>query len=119
MYDPIETFEVDGECAAVLETSRANYYLDGDGSVIARTNGPRGWNYSRKWKIRGFLRRWNSGLHLMVSLREALDGADIGHGFPVDLDHGSTRTWSERATRIRRAAAFDQDTCARLRRVAP
>src|SRR5687768_4299126 len=88
----------------VIETDRANYYTDDEGRVLARTNGPRGWNYSGKWVILGALKRHHSALHNLISLQECADGADMGHGIIVDNDHGTLRQWgTERARSIRRA----------------
>jgi hypothetical protein len=104
--------------AYVLETARATYYLDENGAVIARTNGPRGWDYSGKWIIRGFLRRWNAGM-IYATVQEAADGVDIGHGYVADLDHGTMRVWgNERATDVRVATDNDRTTAERLQRVA-
>ena len=101
------------EASYAVETARATYYLDADGAVIARTNGPRGWSYSGAWTILGSARRWNSGY--IVRLSDAADGADIGHGFVCDLDHGTRRRWgNERAQRVRRATELDRETAARL-----
>lgn len=75
------------------------YTLDDNGNVIARTNGPEGWTYSN-WRILGFLRRHNSGT--MVSLADALNGADIGHGYVVDCDHGTRRVWMGSPGRCKR-----------------
>jgi hypothetical protein len=77
----------------------ALYQLDDEGAVVARSNGPKGWNYSGKWIIRGFLRRWNSSV--MVPLDDALDGADIGHGYVVDVDHGTWRVWMGAGSRCK------------------
>jgi len=67
------------------------YTLDLLGNVLHRTDSDYQGSYSVQWKILGFLRRWNSGV--MISLRAALDGGDIGHGYVVDLDHGTRRVW--------------------------
>lgn len=68
------------------------YLLDGFGRVVSRSDGPQGHDYSGKWRIEGFLRRHNSST--IVTLAEALDGIDIGHGWVVDLDHGTRRVWA-------------------------
>lgn len=80
------------------------YKLDDNGNVLDRSDGPRGWNYSGRWTIIGFLRRWNS--RKMIPLQAALNGADIGHGYVVDLDGGSMRVWmspsNHRVSRLER-----------------
>ena len=92
-----------GKPYAILLTTTDNvrFYLSHDGAVIDRSNGPRDWDYSGKWIVRGFLTRWNSST--IVPLSDALDGADIGHGYVVDLDHGTTRTWGT-GSRVRSLA---------------
>lgn len=89
--------------------NRVDYVLDDEGFVVSRTNGPEGWDYKNGWRILGFLKRANSGLDLMVSLPDAANGADIGHGYVVDWDHGYTRVWMggkhDRAWMIKRLAA--------------
>jgi hypothetical protein len=72
-------------------TNGTRYTLDDNGAVVARTDGPEGWDYSGKWKVLGFLTRANS--RYMVPLADAVAGAWIGHGFVVDLDHGTLRVW--------------------------
>lgn len=67
------------------------YTLEDDGRVVARTNGPKGWNYSGKWIITGFKTRHNA--HRMITLDEALAGVDTGQGWVCDLDHGTPRMW--------------------------
>ena len=66
------------------------YRLTPDGDVSHRSDGPAGFAYS-DWRILGFLRRWNSR-HL-VPLAAAISGADTGHGYVVDCDHGTRRVW--------------------------
>jgi hypothetical protein len=68
------------------------YTLDDDGAVVARSDGPQGWDYSGQWLVVGFLKRHHS--HHMVTLAEALDGIDVGHGWVVDNDHGTFRMWA-------------------------
>ena len=68
------------------------YVLDDDGAVLARSDGPRGWDYSGKWKIVGFKKRAHS--HATVSLADALDGFDVGQGWVIDWDHGTYRMWA-------------------------
>jgi hypothetical protein len=72
-------------------TTGDRYTLADDGSVVARSNGPKGWDYSGKWVIVGFKRRHNA--HATISLADALAGADTGQGWVVDLDHGHLRVW--------------------------
>lgn len=67
------------------------FQLSDTGEVIARSDGPKGWNYSGKWKIVGFKKRHHS-LHT-ISLESALAGTDVGQGWVVDLDHGTYRLW--------------------------
>lgn len=89
-----------------LETTRGvRYVLDDVGAVQSRSDGPEGWNYSGKWIITGFRTRWNS--RMMVPLASALDGADIGHGYVCDLDHGTPRTWFGSPGRAKRVYRED------------
>lgn len=75
-----------------IRTTKGNtYYLDDGGAVVARSNGPQGWDYSGKWVILGFGKRYHS--RSLVSLQEAVSGEDIGHGIIHDLDHGTHRVW--------------------------
>ena len=67
------------------------YTLTDSGAVVDRTDGPHGWDYSGKWVITGFARRWHS--HAVVSLADAVAGADTGYGYVCDLDHGTPRRW--------------------------
>lgn len=104
-------------CTAIIQTPRATYYLDAAGYIIARTNGPRGWNYCNGWRILGFAKRWHS--RHFVTLAAALAGEDIGHAYVCDLDHGIMRMWgTERATDVRHAMDMDRETAARLQRPA-
>jgi len=66
------------------------YSLTPDGDVSNRSDGPSGFTYS-DWRILGFLRRWNS--NRLVPLAAAISGADTGHGYVVDYDHGTRRVW--------------------------
>jgi hypothetical protein len=75
---------------------RTVYTLARDGAVLARTDGPNGWNYAHRWHITGFGTRPNSG-HL-VSVEDAANGADIGQGWVHDLDHGTHRMWASPST---------------------
>lgn len=54
------------------------------------------------WKILGFSRRHHS--YHLVTLEQASTGADLGHGFVHDLDHGTQRMWAhpsdQRATKV-------------------
>lgn len=72
-------------------TGGVTYTLADDGTVLDRSDGPRGWNYSGQWRVLGFLTRAHS--QRMVSFLDALAGAEVGHGFVVDLDHGTRRVW--------------------------
>lgn len=45
------------------------------------------------WRIVGFARRFNA--HSLVTLAEAAEGADLGHGFVHDEDHGTRRVWMQ------------------------
>jgi hypothetical protein len=67
------------------------YTLAPNGDVLDRSDGPAGFPYS-DWRILGFLPRWNSGR--AIPLADALTGADTGHGYVVDLDHGTGRVWA-------------------------
>jgi hypothetical protein len=75
----------------LVTKGRDIYTLDDEGYVVARSNGPEGWNYGRGWRIVGFKTRHNA--HRTISLQEALDGADVGQGWIVDWDHGTFRLW--------------------------
>lgn len=88
----------------VLETSRATYALDDRGQVIGRSNALKGLGYSgRCWTIEGFQKRHHS--RGMVTLAEALEGADISHGIVRDIDGRTARMWGqERAKRVYRAS---------------
>jgi len=66
------------------------YVLDADGFVLARSDGPAGWDYRRGWRIVGFATRWNAA-HV-IPLRDAI-GADTGQGWVHDWDHGTHRMW--------------------------
>lgn len=76
------------------------FELDSDGAVVARTNGPKGWDYSGKWRILGFKKRYHS--HHFITLEDAADGVDVGWGVVIDLDHGSYRQWMGPGSRLRR-----------------
>ncbi len=67
------------------------YDLDDNGNVLARSDGPQGWDYSGKWRILGFTTRHHS--RHIITLADALAGADVGQGWIHDLDHGSHRMW--------------------------
>jgi hypothetical protein len=83
----------------VLETARATYLLDGDGYVLGRSNGPKGWRYGVGWRILGLAKRHHS--RCVLSLEACAAGADFGHGIVHDLDHGTHRSWGmERARRV-------------------
>jgi hypothetical protein len=89
------------------------YLLTDSGDVVARSDGPRGWNYSGKWTILGAVTRWNA--HRCVSLAEIVDGADFGHGFIRDLDHGSVRQWGGHSRRLLSARKIDAKRESELR----
>lgn len=82
------------------------YDLDDGGAVLRRSDGPDNWDYSGNWIIVGFKTRHNSTA--TVSLREALNGADVGQGWIVDKDHGTYRLWGSpsgrRLSRIERVS---------------
>lgn len=82
------------------------YITDDGGAVLSRTDGPAGWDYSGEWIIRGFYRRWNGGF---VSLRSAVNGSDIGHGFVADVDHGYLRVWGGGGRRAARVVLLTRD----------
>lgn len=88
-----------------MSTNRGNYYtLDDDGYVVARSNGPKGWDYKRGWRIVGLSKRHHSR-HIIPLDIVAVRGADFGHGIVHDWDHGYFRTWgNERVTAIWRVA---------------
>jgi len=99
----------------VIETDRATYYTDHNGAVVARTNGPRGWNYSDKWIILGVKKRYHS--RNVIPLFAAANGEDFGHGIIRDNDNGTLREWhGERARHIRMASSLDIKTAERLQR---
>lgn len=75
----------------------AVYLLDENGAVLERSDGSRGWNYSGKWIICGFKTRHNA--RRTISLEEAVNGADTGQGWVVDLDHGTYRLWGSPSDR--------------------
>ena len=85
---------------------RTTYTLARDGAVLARSDGPNGWQYAHGWHIVGFGTRMQS--QSLVTLSEAADGADTGQGWVHDLDHGTYRMWSmpsgHRLARIERLA---------------
>jgi hypothetical protein len=83
--------------ALLLTTTRGTLYvLSADGSVIDRSDGPRGWNYGGKWRIVGLSKRYHSAR--VWSLTESLIFGVPGWGVIHDIDHGTRRTWmGERA----------------------
>lgn len=87
------------------------FLLDESGNVVGRNSGPKGWNYSGQWRIVGFKKRHHS--HATVSLAEALDGIDVGHGWVVDWDHGTYRLWAHpsdrRVGRLQRISADSRE----------
>ncbi len=76
----------------------AVYTLADDGTIIARSDGPQGWNYGVGWKILGFGKRVHSN-HL-VTLSQAANGIDFGQGWVHDLDHGTHRMWGSAGKRL-------------------
>ena len=72
-------------------TDGERYELDDEGFVTARSNGPKGWDYRKGWRITGFAKRAHSAR--IVPLAQAVQGADIGHGYICDWDHGTFRRW--------------------------
>lgn len=75
----------------LITKGRDIYTLDDEGYVVARTDGPQGWNYGRGWRIVGFKTRHNA--RRTILLAEALAGEDTGQGWVVDWDHGTYRLW--------------------------
>ena len=76
-----------------METTRGNVYtLDDNGNVIARSNGPKDWNYSGKWTILGAAKRYHSR-HAYPLAWIAANGVP-GWGVIRDLDHGYLRVWT-------------------------
>lgn len=75
-----------------MTTTRGNrYVLDDEGYVLARSDGPRGWDYARGWRITGIAKRWHSAVS--VKLAAIVAGADRGQGWIRDWDHGTYRAW--------------------------
>ena len=68
------------------------YELDDAGYVTARSDGPRGWDYGRGWRVLGFRRRLHSAF--TITLDAALNGTDTGFGYVMDWDHGTYRMWA-------------------------
>lgn len=68
------------------------YELDDKGAVLSRSDGPKDWDYSGRWIILGFKKRHHS--YYTIPLSDAADGADVGHGVVMDLDHGTRRQWA-------------------------
>ncbi len=69
-------------------------YTDLAGNVIRDVD--LGRDYQREptpdWQITGITRRLHS--RHAVSLEDAANGADIGHGLIHDIDHGTRRMWA-------------------------
>jgi hypothetical protein len=80
-------------------TAGVRYTLSDDGAVIDRTDGPRGWDYSGKWIIKGFSKRHHS--RQIIPLADALAGEDVGQGWVHDLDHGMPRMWGGGGRRMK------------------
>lgn len=74
------------------------FLLNDQGHVVQRETGMTFGDPHPSWQILGFLTRWNS--HRIVTLADALEGASIGHGFVVDLDHGTRRVWGGRGSSV-------------------
>lgn len=83
---------------------KAGYFdLAADGTILYDSSR----NYrsdSGKWRVVGFGTRFNS--QFIVPLDAAANGANIGHGFVHDLDHGSHRVWM--MPRDRRAVSVER-----------
>jgi hypothetical protein len=81
-----------------METTRGNVYtLDDAGNVVARSNGPKGWDYSGKWTILGASKRYHS--RLVASLATIAAEGIPGHGVIHDYDHGYYRVWGNERMR--------------------
>jgi hypothetical protein len=91
----------------VLRTvSGVTFYLDLEGYVLSRTDGPEGWDYAKGWRILGFLPTINTPVERRVTLRAALAGADTGQGWVVDWDHGYVRVWANPSGRRLASVAY-------------
>lgn len=73
------------------------YETDAAGAVLARSDGPKGFDYSGKWIVLGASTRFNA--HHIVTLAEIVNGADFGQGWIHDLDHGTHRVWGNPSSR--------------------
>lgn len=96
---------------AYILTTRdyARYELDSAGNVVGRSNGPQGWNYGGKWIILGFLTRWNSRDIIPLSEVVSNPNTNVGHGYIVDLDHGTKRIWGGSGERRLRSLRANDD----------
>ncbi len=81
-------------------TDGSVYTLDDLGYVIARSDGPREWEYSREWRILGVVTRPNG--RRVITLPAILRGAQPGQGWIVDHDHGTFRVWRGAPGRLRK-----------------
>ena len=80
------------QTAYILRTTQGvTYELAENGAVLARSNGPQGWNYSGRWIILGAATRHNA--HRVTSLADIADHGVPGQGWVHDLDHGTHRMW--------------------------
>ena len=70
------------------------YTIDRDGAVIDRSDGPRGWDYSGKWRILGVTTRHNARADRIIPLANLAEGEPFGQGWIHDLDHGTHRMWA-------------------------
>lgn len=89
----------------ILTTTRgARYELDAHGAVLARSDGPAGWEYSGRWVILGAATRHNA--HAIVSVADIARDGIPGQGWIHDLDHGTHRVWgNERMRSLRKVTA--------------
>ncbi len=88
-----------------MTTTRGNTYtLDQDGKVTARSNGPKGWQYSGQWIILGAATRHHA--NRWATLEQIIQTGNIpGQGWIHDLDHGTHRVWGmERMKQLTRNA---------------
>lgn len=77
--------------------SGARFYCAAGGRIIYdgdRNMGP----FSEDWSIQGFLRRHNSN-RVIPLCQEDIDKTDLGHGWVVDVDHGTRRLWGNPSSR--------------------
>ena len=85
----------------MVTTRGTRYTLAENGAVLARTDGPQGWDYGGRWVILGAAKRHHSR-HALPLDYIARNGVP-GHGIVRDLDHGTLRVWgNERMRSLRR-----------------